>query len=144
MKYEERTHQPPILHVVILAKAPVHLIQNIITHFEYSVLHSDNVDQYPLVLLANEEEGLEWDEGLRQIVEATVITQQQHPSIYTAAKYRLKKRYQAEAKNADEMMNGHTALTELYLSMVAATGGYHDLSVMYGMMRWTHLKQQCS
>ena len=145
---EEQQQQPPaILHAAILAKSPLHVIEHIITHFKYSILHSDSSNRCPLVL-ANEEEGLNWNEGLRQIVEATAVAQQCHPSesVYTAAKYGLKWRYHmkelAEA-NMNEMTNGHDKLTGLHLFMVAAMDAHHDLSAIYSMIRMMPEKTIC-
>ena len=132
-------HQkPPILHAAILAKAPLHIIEDIINHFKFSILQTDSLNRIPLVVAI--EEGLEWNEGLQQIFEATVEAQQKSTDfIYEAARYGLEWRYQymkelAEA-NVDEMMNGHDSSTGLRVFMVAAMGKYHDLSGVYGMMR---------
>ena len=135
---EEHSQQPPpILHAAIITKAPLHVIQDIITQFEYSVLQTDSLNRYPLVVAL--EEGLCWNKGLKQVVEATVVAQQKDKSIYTAAQIGLKWRYQymkelAEA-NADEIYNGYDSSTGLRVFMVAAMGGHHDLSGIYGMMR---------
>ena len=42
--------QPPILHAAILAKAPLHVILNIITQFEYSVLQTDSLNRCALAV----------------------------------------------------------------------------------------------
>ena len=127
--------QPPILHAAILAKAPLHVIQDIITQFEYSVLQPDSLNWYPLVLAL--QEGLGWDEGLQQVVEATEA-QQQQDIIYTVAQYGLK--WQNHMKelaetNMDEIATGFDSLTGLRVFMVAAIGDCHDLSGIYGMMK---------
>merc|ERR1712154_660602 len=131
--------QPPILHAAILAKAPLNVIHNIINQFEYSILKQDSLNRCPLV--AALESGLDWDDGLKDVLEATSVAKQQHPSIYTFAEYGLKwteenhhMKEQVEA-NLDEIMNGHDSLTGLRLFMVAAMGDYHDLSSIYSMMR---------
>ena len=130
-------HQkPPILHAAILAKAPLHIIKDIINHFEFSILQTDSLIRCPLVIAL--EEGLEWNKGLQQIIRATAIAQHQHNSIYTAAQYGLKwtshMKELAEG-NGDEMMNGYDSLTGLRVFMMAALGDYLDLSSIYGMMR---------
>ena len=134
----EQEHHPPILHAAILAKAPLHVIRDIINEYEYSVLKVDKLDRYPIVIVF--EEGLEWsNEGLQEIVEATSKAQRQHASIiYTAGHYGLKWRHHMKElaeENVDEIMNGYDALTGLRLFMVSAMGKYHDLSAIYGMMR---------
>ena len=135
------TKQPPlILHAAILAKAPLHVIRDIITKFEYSVLQTDSWNRYPLVV-AIEESGLDVNEGLVQkLIEATAVAQQKVKTIiYVAAQYGLKWRRHrmkelAEAK-VDEIYNGHDSSTGLRVFMVAAMGNYHDLSAIYGMMK---------
>merc|ERR1712154_715157 len=120
--------QPPILHAAILAKAPLHVIQNIINQFEYSILKQDSLNRCPLAVAL--EVGLEWDDGLKEVITATPI--------YTSAQYGLKwtnhMKEEAEA-NVDEIMNGHDSLTRLRLFMVAAMGDKHDLSSIYSIMR---------
>ena len=136
--------KPPILHAAIIAKAPLKVMENIINHFDYSILKKDSFNRYPLQVAM--EEGLGWNEGLQDIVEATAVAQhQQYPSIkasiiYTAAKYGLEwKNHMKELakanKNVDILMNGHDSLTGLRLFMVAAMGEKYDLSAIYGMMR---------
>merc|ERR1712154_506477 len=128
--------QPPILHAAILAKAPLNVIQNIINQFEYSILKKDSLNRCALV--AALESGLDWDAGLKDVLEGTAVAKQQHPSIYTFAQYGPKwtnhMKEQVEA-NVDEIINGHDSLTGLRLFMVAAMGDYHDLSSIYSMMR---------
>ena len=131
------SQQPPILHAAILAKAPLHVIQDIITQFECSVLQTDSLNRYPLDLA--QEEGLKWNQGLQQVSEATAATQQKYKNIYTTAQYGLKWRYQymrelAEV-NVDEILNVCDSSTGLRVFMVAAMGDDHDLSGIYGMMR---------
>ena len=130
-------HQkPPILHAAILAKALMHVIQDFINHLESSILQSGGLNQTPLVV--GLEEGLEWNKGLKQIIEATTVAQHQHSSIYTAAQYGLKwtsHMKELAEENGDEMMNGCDSLTGLCIFMVAAMGDYNDLSGIYGMMR---------
>jgi len=120
--------QPPILHAAILAKAPLHVIENIISQFEYSILKGDSLNRCPLAVAL--EVGLEWDDGLKEVMDATPI--------YTSAQYGLKwtnhMKEQVE-ENVDEIINGHDSLTGLPLFMVAAMGDYHDLSSVYSMMR---------
>ena len=130
-------HQkPPILHAAILAKAPWHVIEDIMTHFEFSILQTDSLNRCPIVVAL--EEGIEWNKGLRQIIKSTAVVQQQHNSIYTAAQYGLKwtsHMIKLAEENVDEIMNGYDSLTGLRVFMVAAIGEYHDLSGIYGMMR---------
>ena len=82
---------------------------------------------------------LDWNEGLKQVCEATMEAHQKYKSIYTASQHGLKWRYQymeelAEA-NVDEIYNGYDRSTGLRVFMVAAMGDNHDLSGIYGMMR---------
>ena len=130
--------QPPILHAAILAKAPVPIIQDIITKFEYSVLKTDSLNRYPLAVAL--EVGLHWNWGLQHVAEATVVAQQQSKSIimFAAARYGLKWRHRMKEiaeVDVDEVLNGFDSSTGLRAFMVAAMGDYHDLSGIYGMMR---------
>lgn len=133
-----KEQQYPILHAAILSKAPSRVIKSIISQFNYSVLKTDSLDRYPIVVAM--EESLDWDEGLHEIIEATAISQQQHSSIFAAAQYGLKwanqMKEQAEA-NADEIMNNYDDLTGLNLFMLAAMNDCHDLSAIYGLMKMT-------
>merc|ERR1712130_224335 len=132
----EDQHWPLILHAAIIAKAPLIIIQNIINQCPYSILKTDSLDRYPIVVAM--EESLEWSEGLQQIVEATAIALQQYPSIYTAAQYGLKWTHhmnELAKTSSEEVMDGHDRLTGLRLFMVAAMGKYHDLNGTYSMMR---------
>ena len=120
--------QPPILHAAILSKAPLHVIQNIINQFEYSILKQDSLDRCPLAVAL--EVGLEWDDGLKDIVDVTPI--------YILAQYGFKWTNHTQEQivaNMDEIMNGHDSLTGLRLFMVAAMGDKHDLSSIYSMVR---------
>ena len=129
-------HQrPPILHAAILANAPLRIIKDIINCFEFSILQTDSLKRIPLVVAL--EEGLEWDEGLQLVLEATSVAQKQC-IIFTAAQYGLKwinDMKELAETNAAEVMSGCDSLTGLRLFMVAAMGDNHDLSAIYGMMR---------
>jgi hypothetical protein len=63
----------PILHAAIMDKAPIHVIQDIITMFPNSVGFQDCYKRSPLMLAM--EEGLQWMNGLNLIVEMTAIQQ---------------------------------------------------------------------
>ena len=99
-------------------------------------MQPDSLNRYPLVVAL--EEGLDWDEGLQQVLKATAIPQQQHKVIYTAAQYGLKwtshMKELAEV-NVDEICHGCDGLTGLRVFMVAAMGEHHDLSCIYGMIK---------
>ena len=129
--------QPPILHAALLAKAPSHIIQSIICHFEYSILKTDSLGRYPIEVAFDKD--LKWNEGLREVVEVTTTAQQYGgPSIYTAARYGLKwSNHMKELgeDNVDEVVDGYDSLTGLRLFMVAAMGDRHDLSGIYGLIR---------
>ena len=134
-------HQPPILHAAITAKAPIHVICDIIKRLEYSVLSTDHCGRYPIEVAFQNRLG--WSEGLQQIVEASAIataaTQHRHPRIInSAAQYGLKWRHHMKELaevNGEEIMNGHDCSTGLRLFMLAARGDNHDLSSIYGMMK---------
>ena len=130
-------YQPPILHAAIIAKAPSHVICDIIDRFEYSILKVDSLNRFPIEVAF--QESLAWHDGSEQIVEATAIAQQQHTSvIQLTAQYGLKWKCQmkelAEA-NGDEVMNRYDSSTGLRLFMIAAMGNNNDLSSVYGMMK---------
>ena len=73
--------QPPILHAAILAKAPLHVIKNIINHFDYSILKVDSSGRYAIEVAL--EEGLCCSEGLQEIVKATSMGTVTSPKDYT-------------------------------------------------------------
>ena len=135
----QEEQKPPILHAAILAKAPLKIIRNIITHFEYSILRPDSLNRYPIEVAL--EEGLEYSKGLKEILKATAFARQQQPTkiVYTAAKYGLKWRHHMKElvkANANEIVSGGSdSLTGLQLFMVAAMGDTHDLSGIYCIMR---------
>ena len=135
----QEEHQPPILHAAILAKAPLYVIQEILNKFQYSILKVDSLGRYPISIAL--EEGLQWGEGLQDIVKTTSrMAQSQQPTkiMHSTAQYGLKWRHcmkeLAEA-NVDEIVNGYDNLTGLRLFMLAAMGDFHDLSSIYGMMK---------
>lgn len=128
--------KPPILHAAIVAKAPSHVIKDIVNRFEYSILKTDSFNRIPIEIAS--EKCLGWSEGMQEIVEATSLALQQGSSIYVAAKYGLKwKNHMKELAeiNAVEVTTGHDNLTGLSLFMVAAMGESCDLSSIYGMMK---------
>ena len=128
--------KPPILHAAILAKAPLHVIQDIIKNFQYSVLKVDSFNRNPILVAI--ENDLGWNEGLQQVVEATAAAQKQQKSIYTAAKYGLEWNHHMKElteQNADILIDGCDGLTGLRLFMVAAMGAHYDLSAIYSMIR---------
>ena len=136
----QEEHQPPLLHAVILARAPTHVICDIVNQFEYSLLKTDRIGRYPIEVAF--QESLGWREGLKLIVEATVAAQRQKwcPSriLNSAAWYGLKwKNHMKELAeaNVEEIMNGYDDLTGLHLFMIAAMGENNDLSAIYGVMR---------
>ena len=134
----------PILHAAILAKAPPYVIHDIINQFECSVLRVDSLNRYPIEVAVKE--GLEWNRGMKEIVEATSAAQQQHSSIYAAAQYGIKwdnHMKQLTESNVDEIMNGYNRLTGLRLFMVAAMGDCYDLSGIYGMMKMSPKISNC-
>ena len=129
--------QPLILHAAILAKAPLHIIQNITRHFEYSALKTDSYGRYAVEVAL--EENLGFSEGLQDIVKATTLSQHQDSRIIqSAARHGLKWRHHMKElaeMNVDEIMGGHDSLSGLRLFMVAAMGDCYDLSSIYGMMK---------
>lgn len=129
--------EPPILHAAILAKAPVNIIRDIIKWYRYSITKMDSLNRYPIQVAI--EEGLKWDQGMKHVVEATAIAQQQNSSVYAAAQYGLKWKYHMKELAelyADEVMNGHDSLMGLRLFMVAAMDDRtSELSSVYGTMR---------
>ena len=129
--------QPLILHAAIVAKAPSHVICNIIYRSKYNVHKTDHLGRYPIEVAF--QKGLDWSEGLQQIVETTAVEEQQHPRIiYSAAKYGLEWRHymkELAGANGEEIMNGYDSVTGLRLFMVAAMGNNNDLSTIYAMMK---------
>ena len=87
----EEEDKPPILHAAILAKAPLDVIQNILSQFEYSILKQDSLGRHPIEIIALEK-GLGRDEELSRIEEAIAkakatisqLQQQQTYMHYTA------------------------------------------------------------
>ena len=129
--------KPPILHAAILAKAPLHVIQDIVNRFDYTLLKVDSLNRIPIEIAIDK--CLGWSEGMQDIVEATTLVQQQRSSIYVAAKYGLRwsnGMKELAEENVDEIMNGNDSSTGLRLFMYAAMSSSRcDLSVIYGMMR---------
>ena len=131
-------HQHHVLHAAIIAKAPTHVICDIISRFQFTILEIDHLARYPIEVAF--QTNLGWSEGLQLIVEATA-REQLHPSIiYSAARHGLKWTYQMNKlllaeTNKDETINGNDSSTGLRLFMVAAMGDCHDLSSIYGIMK---------
>ena len=86
------------------------------------------MDRCPLAVAS--EVGLDWDDGLLEIMDATPI----YTSAQCGIKWTNHTQEQIEA-NMDEIMNGHDSLTGLRVFMVAAMGDKHDLSSIYSIMR---------
>lgn len=57
--------EQPILHADILAKAPPHIIRDIISRFN-CITTQDSMNRYPIDVAVAE--GLQWDEGMEEIV----------------------------------------------------------------------------
>ena len=95
------TTYPLILHAAILAKVPLHVIQNITNEFKHSILKIDSLGRYPFEVAL--EEGLCWIQGLQEVIKATATTRLQHPKIiHSASQYGLKwRQYMKEL--ADEV-----------------------------------------
>ena len=136
---EQMQTEPPILHAAILANAPLRIITSIIENFHFSILKQDSLNRLPIQVAVLVD--LEWNSGMREIIEATAARQHQ-PSIYVAARYGLKWNNgmsELAKSNANEVLDGIDDITGLRLFMLAAAGdvgGWSiDLSSVYGMMR---------
>ena len=134
----QETHQlePPILHAAVIAKAPLHVIRNIINTLEFSILKLDSSNRLPIEVAIDE--SLELNEGLRYVIQATAEVQGQHSSVYTAAQYSLKWGDGMETlveENANEVMFDCDRISNLRIFMVAAIGHCNDLSSIYGTMK---------
>ena len=94
-------------------------------------MKSDISGRYPIKVVA--EEGIDWNEGLKQIAEAAAaVSQHQHPSIiYTTATPLHLKMEQSHKKlakvNADELINEHDGLIELTIGDCHYLGGTYDM-----------------
>jgi len=125
---------PPILQAAIIAKAPQRIIADIINRFD-SISIKDSFGRYPIYVAI--EKGLEWTEGMQEVIEA-ISVKQQRPIIHVAAQYGLSWRdcmSELVKSNVDDVVNGTDSLTGLRLFMLAAMDKNSDLSSIYGMMR---------
>ena len=135
----EHQQAPSILHAAIFAKAPTHVIQDVIHHFDFSILKQDSLNRYPIEVAVGLELG--WEDGMKEIIEATSAVQQRSV-IYTAVHYGLKwsnhmKELVDDSNNKNEILTGRDSLTGLPLFMVAAVGnnGSNDLNSIYVILR---------
>ena len=83
------------------------------------------------------EKGLEWAEGMQEVIEA-MAAKQQCPVIHVAAQYGLPwGKYMRElvGVNVDDIVNGTYSLTGLRLFMLAVMDKNSNLSSIFGMMR---------
>ena len=130
--------RPPLLHAAILAKAPLHVIQDIINKFDNTLSQVDSFNRTPIEVASDE--CLSWTEGLQDILEATASLSQHKgcSRIYTAAKYGLKwdnHMKELTQERSESMVTVHDSATGLRLFMVAAMGSRNDLSSIYAMMK---------
>ena len=127
--------QSPLLHAAIVAKAPRHVIIDITNRFQ-CVLMKDSLNRYPIDVAV--QQGLEWNGGMQELMEATASAQQR-PIIFLAAQYGLKWRnHMSEIVDShlkEEMKKDIDEVTGLHLFMLAAMGNNSDLSSIYGIMR---------
>lgn len=126
--------QVPILHAAIIAKAPQHIIKDIIDRFD-CILAIDSFNRYPVNVAVDE--GLEWHEGMREIISATSIAKK-CPIINIAAQYGLKwNNHMGELAESvsHQVPHARDNKTGLQLFMLAAMGCDSDLTSIYGMRR---------
>ena len=124
---------PSILQAAIIAKAPQHIIVDIIDRFD-CIFVRDSFDRYPINVAV--EEGLE--SGVIQQIIQKMSIEQNCPTIHVASQHGLQwSEYMKELveSNTEEVVYGFDNTTGLRLYMLAAMGNYSDLSTIYGMMR---------
>lgn len=131
---QQYRQQVPLLHAAIIAKAPQHIIKDIIDRFD-CVLIRDSFNRYPINVAV--EEGLEWHEGMREVIYATA-TSQKRPIINIAAQYGVRWNNQMREiveSNSHQVVDGCDNETGLHIFMLAAMGDNCDLSSIYGLRR---------
>ena len=129
-----KEQKPPILQAAIIAKAPKHIIKDIINRFD-CIWAKDSLNRHPIDVAIKEKFG--FDELMQQI-EAIAISQKR-PVIHMAAEFGLKWRShmrELSELNPEEILNGSDNCTGLRIFMLAAMNdGCTDLSSIYGLMR---------
>jgi ankyrin repeat protein len=129
----------PILQAAIIARAPLHIIQDIVSRFA-CIATQDIRGRYPIdVAIA---EGLRWGDGMEDIVrahtEASIVDWQGQARlmINVAALHGLKWENGMEAVSVEsrEEVGNADALTGLFPFMLAAAGQSSDLSSIYELM----------
>ena len=133
---------PCILHAAIIAKAPPHIIADIIDCYDCISIR-DSFNSLPISLA--KERGLEWSEGMREVIEAT-SAKRQCPIIHVAAEHGLPwSDYMRELieSNTAEVVDGVDNMSGLRVFMLAAVGKNSDLSTIYGMMKMSPSFARC-
>jgi ankyrin repeat protein len=134
--------QSILLHAAIIAKAPAHIIRDIISRFD-CILSEDSMGRCPIDVAVVE--GLKWHEGMDDVVrEYTTSTaeqqgQQERLVINVAALHGLlweSGMQQALEESIVQVGNNNVdAMTGLFPFMLAAVGKSSDLRTIYELMR---------
>jgi hypothetical protein len=112
-----KKQRPPILHAAIIAKAPKHIIKDIIHRFD-CIWTKDSLNRHPIDVAI--ENGFCFDELIEEIEAMAIV--QNRPVIHTAAQYGLKWRShmrELSESNVEEVVNGRDDLTGLRVFMLA-------------------------
>ena len=130
---EHQQNQPSMLHAAITAGAPRYIISDIINRFDNILTRDSHNSLLPIEVAIKHK--LEWNKGMKEIIEATAL-RQKRTVIHVAAQYGLQWDNHMETlieKNIDKVACGRDNLTGLRLFMLAAMGDYYDLNAIFSM-----------
>lgn len=141
-KVLEKHEKLPILHAAIMAKAPRHVIRNLIESHEDVISIQDSKGRYPIDVAV--EEGQPWNNGLKEVLSATMKTPNNfgRSLINVAALHGvhwangLNQIVSLETNIKESNRIAHLDLqTNLYPFMLAAAGPNYDLSAIFELTR---------
>lgn len=133
---------PPLLQAAIKANAPRNIIVDIINRFD-CIITRDTSNYLPINVAI--EQCLDWEKGMREVLEATA-SKQQHSVLYTAAYYGLQwtnhmqelvaMDIEIESNTHEEVGDESASETTLHNIIIIATmGTYNDLDTIYSLLK---------